>query len=1033
MINSVIAYLLAAKKLPFFAILKDNAAVEEVSSAYRFFADFFSLNADIARFYSYEIPPVSSIPPSYRIIRERLRSVYRLLNSSDGLAVFASLGAVLQPVISQDDFLDRFISLKRDQQVDMRRVIDLFGDMFYRRVEMVEDYGEFAVRGDIIDIYTPLYDKPVRISFFDDVIESIRLFTPANQRSAGELEEAEIVPACEYAFDDDGYGYGRLKNGVFIDSYIEGFRIFKSFDERFLKELLSAFELYSKSYGYNGYMPEDRFNRLIGSGVDLEIDGIASFEPVFVENASIEEKIEKMHRLSRKHLVVVACASETRMERVGAFLEQKGISFSKNRGVNRGIVLVDGYLKRGFLDRSRGIAFVSFEDLFGAVAKPVGIRKTGSVQKSFEAGTLVVHRRYGIGVYRGIKKLQIEGETQDFVEIEYAKKDRLFVPVYAVDNLFEYHGKAALSVLGSKKWQATQERIKRSIKKILSELVATYARRELVKREPFDVETLEFKEFEALFEYDETPDQAKAIEDIKKDMSSEKPMDRLVCGDVSFGKTEVAMRACAISVFNGRQAVVMVPTTILSIQHYNTFRERFSAFPVNIALLNRFTTKKEKEKLLVDLKRGVVDILICTHSVYSDKIAFANLGIVVIDEEHRFGVKIKEHFKASYPHVDMLYLSATPIPRTLNMALKGIFDISIMKTAPQDRKPIETFVLRRKSSVIRDAVLKEISRGGSVYFVHNSIETIENVKRELDLLLPSVKKEIVHAKMPKGKIKDVLERFNSGEFEMLISTSIIESGLDIKSVNTIIIDNADKFGLADLYQLRGRVGRADRQAYAYLLVGSNITENAKSRLYYMKEYMERGVGFNLAFKDMEIRGGGNILGKDQSGNIKAVGFDTYVALVEEAINEMRNQPPERDVEIKCSFKAYIDDNFADSNRKLVIYKMISSLRSEEELEQAEEALKEEFGKLTDEVKNLLLIALIKIYAKRASVKRLSISPKGVLVEFYVDAQIDTDRLIKEVNTNNGKFISETSVFFGNFGATLSEIAAKLKKVLQNIV
>jgi transcription-repair coupling factor (superfamily II helicase) len=477
----------------------------------------------------------------------------------------------------------------------------------------------------------------------------------------------------------------------------------------------------------------------------------------------------------------------------------------------------------------------------------------------------------------------------------------------------------------------------------------------------------------------------------------------------------------------------MAPTTILSLQHYKTLLERFSDFPVNIAMLNRFSTKKDRESILNGLKKGTIDILVSTHSVYSDKIEFSNLGLVVIDEEQRFGVKIKEYLKSKYPYVDMLYLSATPIPRTLNMALNGIFDISVIKTPPLDRKPIETFVLKRKHSIIRDAILKELSRGGSVYFVHNNIETIERIKSELDSLVPFAKKSIVHAKMPKKEIKSIIEDFNDGKFNVLIATSIIESGLDIKNVNTIIVDNADKFGLSDLYQLRGRVGRGDRTAYAYLLRGAKITDDARKRLYFMKEFVERGVGFNLALKDMEIRGGGNVLGKDQSGKIKAVGFDTYASLIEEAISELKNEPVERDVEIRCSFGAYIDDDFANQEDKFTIYKMIYAAKTQEELEAVENEVKDTFGRLPKEVKNLFFIASLKIAAKKAFVKSLSISKKGVLVEFYVDANIKTDKLVKVLEKFKGKFISQFSVFFENSSSELADIYKDIKNILQLIV
>ena len=764
----------------------------------------------------------------------------------------------------------------------------------------------------------------------------------------------------------------------------------------------------------------------------------SGYKKLFVENEDIAEKIERIKKAGKNNRVVVACGSDLRVERVAGFLKGRQVEYktlhSSPFELPPGVYLSRPGIDEGLVDEKNRFVVVGFGELFGAVLgiSPVRVKRKKPTEVDFEANDKVVHKRYGIAVFNGLTKIDVDGSKEEFFELEFEGGDKIYLPVYNADMLYPYRGSEPVGSLRNNRWAVKQENIKKSIKKILSELVNAYAKRKLIKREPFNVGLFEIEEFEAMFEYDETADQLKAIEDIKNDMSKESPMDRLICGDVSFGKTEVAMRAIAICVFNLRQAVLMVPTTILSLQHYKTLTQRFKNFPVNIALLNRFTTKKEREKILKGLKDGTIDILIATHSVYSKDVEFLNLGLVVVDEEHRFGVKVKEHLKTLYPHVDMLYLSATPIPRTLNMSLNGILDISVIKTPPLERKPIETIISKRKLEVIRDAVLREISREGRVYFVHNTIEDIEKVKDQLDRLLPFVKKEIVHAKMPKGKIKDVFERFNKGEFELLIATSIIESGLDIKAVDTIIIDDADRFGLSDLYQLRGRVGRGDRVSYAYLLYEGKISENAKKRLKYISEFIERGVGFNLALKDAEIRGYGNILGKDQSGKIKSIGYSTYLSLIEEAIREVKKQPLEREIEIKHSFDAYIPDEFASQEKKVEIYKRLSAVRDEEELEQLKNELTDRFGKLIKPVENLILITLLKIKAKRAFVKKLLLSKKGVAVEFYVDADIDTDMLIKEVNEKLGRFESETVVSFKLLGNNLGVIADKLIEFFERI-
>ena len=1017
-------------------VLKDNDETDEVYSACNFFLPFFNKNLCVCKFPSYEISPYSSIPPSLSIVAERIKTLYGVMDSFKQFLLITNIKALLQPTISEESFLNSFFTLSIGQEISLSVLSKKLVELRYKRTNFVESVGEFSIRGSVVDIFSPRYDKPVRIEFFDEEIETIKLFYIANQRTFQSIDSVEILVSSEYQSYEDSYGYANIasKDLCHISEYdnILSSKIYKNFDCDFAKETLSGLKLYSKE-NRDIFLDEKKICKFFDKSSDF--DDFNSFKPLFPDNLDIQDKIDKIKLLTEKNRVIVACASSTRRERVKEFLEEKGFvcrDADSALSAQNGLYLSANFLKKGFVDDEEKIAFVSFEDLFGKAVYKNAVRHIQKI-KTFEENSKVVHKYYGVGIYRGIKKIEVDGKAQDFLEIEYKSSDILYLPIFNSGVLFEYYGDAELDSLRSNQWIRKKDNIKKSIKKILSELVNTYAKREIAHREPFDTDMYEYKEFEAMFEYEETYDQAAAISDIKKDLSSNKPMDRLICGDVSFGKTEVAMRAIAISVFNGKQAVLMSPTTILSIQHFNTFLERFKNFPVNIALLNSFVTDKERKSILDRLAKGLIDILISTHSVYSDKVAFSNLGLVVVDEEQRFGVKVKEHLKSRYPNVDMLYLSATPIPRTLNMALGNILDISIIKTPPINRKPIETFVLKRKRSVIKDAILKELSRNGSIYFVHNNIDTIEDVKSELDTLIPFAKKKIVHAKMPKSNIRTVIEEFNKGEFDILIATSIIESGLDIKNVNTIIVDRADMFGLSDLYQLRGRVGRGTKVSYAYLLTGKTISEKARKRLQYMKEFVERGVGFNLALKDMELRGGGNILGKNQSGKIKSIGFETYTSLIEEALMDMKNQPVQRDVEIKCRFEAYIPDNFADSENKLIAYKTIYSALSQEEIEEIEGDFKDKFGALNEEVKNLFTIARLKLYAKAAFVKKIIISEDANLIEFYSDAAIDTDKLIKVTEMYKGRFISEFSVLFDKIGSNLDEIYNNLKNILQKVV
>ena len=1030
---SAFAYKLTKSSDRNFIVLKDNIEIDKLSVAIRFFNKTFGKRMHICPFYSYEIPPHSSIKPSSHIISGRLTSVYRLLNEDANVVFITNLSALLQPVIKEDAFIDRLINIKVGDEWGFEDLAKRLVEAYYERVDYIEDIGEFTKRGYIFDLFDPFYEKPLRIEFFDTEVDNIRMFYLENYRTFQELKEATILPAKEYSYGNDEFGYVLLKDKTYIDRYdLEGFRKYTVVDEQ---DLQDAYRL----IGF--YKEEELFNSRDKIEVFLKqceyVEELFEIGKLFPDTYSIDEKISKIADVSSSFRVVIACGSSIRVEHVSRFLDDRGIGHKELNNnpleLTPGVYLSDGYLFDGISDKENRFAVVTFSDLFGK--REIFVPRVGKRIKrdvSFNEGNKVVHKRYGVALFMGLKRMKIDDSEEDYFELEYEDGDRIYLPVYNAELLSKYNGNEPLSSLRNNKWIKAQESAKKSIKKILTELVNTYAKRHLVERESYDVNLYEMKEFEAMFEYDETYDQIKAIDDIKRDMSKNVPMDRLICGDVSFGKTEVAMRAIAISVFNFRQAVFMVPTTLLSIQHFKTLKERFGNFPVKIALLNRFTTKKEREGIIENLKSGKIDVLVATHSVYSKRIEFKNLGLVVIDEEHRFGVKVKEYLKSKYPNVDMLYMSATPIPRTLNMSLSSIMDISVIKTPPLERKPIETIISKRKSHVIRDAILRELSRNGRVYFVHNSIDDIKKVKEELDNLIPFARKSIVHAKMSKVGIKSVFESFNQGNIDILISTSIIESGLDIKSVDTIIIDDAGGFGLSDLYQLRGRVGRGDRVSYAYLLYEGNLTENAAKRLKYMGEFIERGSGFNLALKDMELRGYGNLLGKDQSGKIKSLGYDVYVSLIEEAIREMKNQPVERDVEIKHTFDSYVPDDFAKSEGKVEIYKRLSQVKTREELDQLKKEFIDRFGDIPYTVENLFMIVDLKILSKSAYVKKLALSNRGVVIEFYVDATIDTDKLIEVVNENKGRFLSETTVFFGLLGKNLKQIYTNLVEIFAKI-
>lgn len=1016
---SYLAYRLIAQN-NVLIVLKDNFEAKNFYESLIFFRNYFNKDALISFFESYNIGPVSSIMPPKETIKNRLSALYNLKIQNNNHFLVASLEALLQPTIKEESFV--LYEIEKNKVIGRNAFIELLGKLYYEFATNVEELGQYSSRGSIVDCFVPIYDKPLRFDFFGDTIDDIRTFYPMNQTTHLKMDRANITFAKEYPYNynEDEFGFSLINEN--IKGYILDYEVVKKLKKYYYVDERSL-DLLSKKANLDKSIYDLRiFNE---STIDT-LPFVNEFENVFVPSLLPDKKLDYLINLSKSMKVVIACASDFRVEKLRGILESK-VSNVALYG-DKGIFLSSGYLKRGF--KLKDIAFVSFEEIFGVQVQ----QKDEEIQPKiltvqFQKDKLIAHKNYGIGIYRGIKTMQVEDAFMDFFEIEYANSDKVYVPVTNADCLFEYEGTAQVDSLNSKSWQKRKENASKAIKKILSELVNVYAKRKIIKRTPYDTDLLEIKEFEAEFEYEETKDQLQAIEDIKNDMRLEQPMERLICGDVSFGKTEVAMRAAAIACFNGRQVVVIAPTTILSLQHYNTFCERFANFPVKIALLNSFTKRLEKEKIKNSLENGQVDILIATHSVYFADINFKNLSLAIIDEEQHFGVKIKEYFKQKYEHIDMLYLSATPIPRTLNMAINSIMGISVIKTAPLARKHIQTFILKQTDKVIKEAIQRELFRGGSVFFVHNRIETIYQIKEHLDKLLPDYQKRVIHSQLPKNEIKKIITDFANGKFPILISTSIVESGLDLKHVNTIIITQAQNFGLSDLYQLRGRVGRSDIEAYSYLLYDAEPSKQALMRLNTLSQYMQRGLGFNIALKDLEIRGAGNILGKEQSGNIKALGYDLYVELIQEALSQLSNKSLERDVEIKFIDNLYIPSWYIDDNEKTTIYTLISKAKNEEELNNIKDYIEDKYGKPPKLVSKLIEISTIKLYAKKAFVKSLMFGTKGVSVQFYIDAKIDTDKLIKQVNALNGKFLGETSVFLNIDRNNLNV----LKNFLINIV
>jgi transcription-repair coupling factor (superfamily II helicase) len=632
--------------------------------------------------------------------------------------------------------------------------------------------------------------------------------------------------------------------------------------------------------------------------------------------------------------------------------------------------------------------------------------------QELKAGDLIVHTDHGIGRYGGLQKLAVEGVRNDFLVLVYHDGDKLYLPVDRMGMVQKYMGVEghvpALDKLGGRSWQRVKSRVKRQAEKIAGELLKLYAERKVASGCAFPGPDGAFREFEAGFAFEETPDQLKVIDDVLEDMQRPTPMDRLVCGDVGYGKTEVALRAAFLAVAGGKQVAVLVPTTILAEQHYATFRSRFQHHPVNIACLSRFRPRKEQLAIAEGLKRGGVDIVIGTHRMIQKDIAFKDLGLLILDEEQRFGVRHKEKIKRLRANVDVLTLTATPIPRTLHMALTGVRDISLIRTPPEYRKAIVTYISEFDNEVIAEAIRRELKRGGQIFFVHNNIHGIHKVAGHLQGLVPEVRLDVAHGRMEEEALEAVMLRFVNREIDLLVCTTIIESGLDIPSANTIIVNRADRFGLAQMYQLRGRVGRADEQAYAYLLIPKEgmLTADARKRLKVLMEHSDLGAGFQIAMNDLEIRGGGTILGSSQSGHIAAVGYDMFLKLMEEAVAEIKGEPLEQalDPEINIQVSAFLSEDYVpDLDQRLALYRRLSRLTELQEIADLRAELTDRYGPPPAEAGNLLFKIMLRVLARKAGVMRLDLKDHKLVMFFAEGHPRNSETLVQRILADPQRF------------------------------
>ena len=937
------------------------------------------------------------------------RQVNTLLNLPD--IVIAPAKVLLEKFPSNTFFENNSFKLKVGESIDQKNLLSRLIKLGYKRSTMVSDIGEFSIRGDIADIYS-LEENPVRVEFWGDEIIDIRFFNNETQKSIEKIKEITIEPLYKFILPDSTPEDfpKELQEQLDNEGYFEGVNVYQSYFNNDLVSVLDYFKDYiivfdeyaevSAKYQQiddnfvNNYneglktqnihplkeinhftlaetlnrtagMQKIYFNNFLSDENNEVIDIDARNVQVFDADMDEAAKFLKEHK---GYQITIATDYQERVKEVLSDYDIFDINFIKNI-TSQGTEIQDGK-----------ILLLTGRELFNKRQKEVPSNRKRHYKEKAEyiesindikEGEYVVHSIHGVGVYKGLTKQEFDGQLKDYLTIEYANKDKLHIPAEQINMLCRYRGsgqvKPKLSRMGGSDWENTKTRVKKEVETIAYDLLRLYARRKMKTGIEFAPDSPLQLEMEDTFEYIETPDQLKSINQIKADMESPNPMDRLVCGDVGFGKTEVAMRAMFKAVTSLKQVAVIVPTTVLALQHYQTVSERFKPFGIDVELLCRFRSAKEKKETLKNLATGKCDVVIATHSLLQDNVIFKDLGLLVIDEEHRFGVRHKEKLKEFRENIDIISMSATPIPRTLYMSLSGIKDISVINTPPQNRLPIKTFVGEYNEQIVKNAIVNELDRDGQVFYLYNRVETIEEFKLELQKLVPNARIAVGHGQLSEKHLEDVIIGFDNHDYDILLCTTIIENGLDIPNANTMIIHEADKLGLAQLYQLRGRVGRSEKQAYCYCLYKKNkeLSQEATERLKAIREFTTLGSGYRIAMRDVEIRGVGNILGTKQHGHMINVGFDTYCQLLEETVNELKgekvkaNKPTIVDINIT----AYIPDEWVGSGeQKMIEYKRLSDVKNETELDYIISEWKDRFSRIPEEVENLIKLIKIRLLA-----------------------------------------------------------------------
>jgi len=1112
---------------PLIVVVNDNRAVEDFVPMLRGFCELTAAcdPEDVVALPARDVLPFQNLSPHPELQEERATALWKIATGKAAIIV-SPIAATAIRQQSAEYYADLARTIRRGESFDLDNLLGHLNTVGYASSDVVEMPGQYALRGGILDVYSPEAERPVRIEFFGDEVESIRRFDPSSQRSSNPMDEALLLPLTETPVTDQLLGaiHTRL-SGKRIEGSEEiveaavrsgGVTVFPGWEfyapvagaghsifdllpravvlvdepdllrTEFDRFWTRVAEMHERSGVGNLVRPEDLYLtpddwwKQIASttGADIEHLGITRSEdegsavtfltqPTPRFHGAVPSMLEEVQKLTRDGKQVMFAVPNTgEVERLADIFTEYNASFrlgSRTRGGESyadetsyftgdvlTTTLAKAYVPDGVLLPDANLAIFGARDLFDesdtVASRPQRQKSKVSAFLSdfrdLQVGDYVVHVEHGIGQYQGLKEINQGDGNAEFMLLEYADGARLYVPLTRLDLIQKYRSsegaKPALSHLGTQAWAKTKARVRKAMKDMADELLKLYAQRKMAEGHSFPAGNEFVREFEDAFEFNETDDQAQAITDVMRDMESTQPMDRLLCGDVGYGKTEVAMRAAFKAVSDNKQVAVLAPTTVLAFQHYETFKQRFGPFPVTIEMISRFRNAKQQKEILQKLEAGKIDILIGTHRILSKDLKFTDLGLLIVDEEQRFGVRHKERIKQMRKQVDVLTMSATPIPRTLHMSLVGLRDMSVIETPPKDRMAIQTVVASWDDKLIQSAIEQELERGGQVYFVHNRVESIWEIAAKLQELIPKSRVIVGHGQMSEGELEKVMLKFMHHEADILVATTIIENGLDIPLCNTILINRADRLGLSELYQLRGRVGRSNRRAYAYLLIPKEVelTPIARRRLAALKEFSDLGAGFKIAALDLELRGAGNLLGGEQSGHIEAIGFELYTQMLDRAVREMKGEaaPDEAETQLNLGLNIRIPAEYIpEENQRLRMYKRVAGVETESQLSDVGSELKDRYGPPPAAVRNLLDYASLKLLCMRVGVNAIERKRDSVTFKFRQNAAVDPEQLARFVSAQRGaQFTPDGMLKFVLKANAADDVLRSLRTVLEQL-